>query len=430
VRADRAHICRRNVGPPPDRGDRSQRSDDRYLFLEAIISAREKFYISYVGQSIQDNSEIPPAVVVSELLDYLEQGYRVPDKKLTDFLVVKQRLQAFSPRYFEPGGTLYSYSQEQCAASRALLAERRVPELFVKEAVSLPEEEQKIIRLQELISFYDNPAKYLLNRTIGLYLAEDDAALEEREPFTVAGLDKYLIEQLLAERSIEGVDELASGAIAAAAGMLPHGSAGDAALRLLLPEVRAFSETVRLYSKGQRCPPAAITCECAGYSITGILKDLWPDAMIRYRCATVKAKDRLRMWIQHLILNAADSAAVPRKSILIGTDYVFSAEALAEDAGNYLRSLVEIFQRGRRGLVCFFPETSLKYVETLHKGKPRPDALAAARKVWEGSNYTAGDRNDPYYALCFKDIIPLTEEFEALSLQLYEPLFKHQLRVR
>lgn len=38
-------------------GDRSRRDDDRYLFLEAIQSAQQKLYISYVGRSIQDNSE-------------------------------------------------------------------------------------------------------------------------------------------------------------------------------------------------------------------------------------------------------------------------------------------------------------------------------------------------------------------------------------
>ena len=33
----------------PKPGDRSRRNDDRYLFLEALLSARERLYISYVG---------------------------------------------------------------------------------------------------------------------------------------------------------------------------------------------------------------------------------------------------------------------------------------------------------------------------------------------------------------------------------------------
>ena len=62
----------------PRRGDRSRRNDDRYLFLEAILSARERLYISYVGQSIQDNTAIPPSVLVSELIDYVDQGFEIP----------------------------------------------------------------------------------------------------------------------------------------------------------------------------------------------------------------------------------------------------------------------------------------------------------------------------------------------------------------
>ena len=50
----------------PKRGDRSRRDDDRYLFLEALISAQQKLYISYIGRSIQDNSERFPSVLVQE----------------------------------------------------------------------------------------------------------------------------------------------------------------------------------------------------------------------------------------------------------------------------------------------------------------------------------------------------------------------------
>jgi exodeoxyribonuclease V gamma subunit len=61
----------------PRMGDRSRRNDDKYLFIEAIISARNKFYISYVGQSIRDNARIAPSVLVSELMDYIKDFFPV-----------------------------------------------------------------------------------------------------------------------------------------------------------------------------------------------------------------------------------------------------------------------------------------------------------------------------------------------------------------
>ncbi|HET6488594.1 MAG TPA: exodeoxyribonuclease V subunit gamma, partial [Syntrophales bacterium] len=89
----------------PRPGDRSRRLDDRYLFLEALLSAREKLYISYTGQSIQDNGVRPPSVLVSELVDYINQGFEIPGvKDIRDAIIVKHRLQAFSPQYFRGEG--------------------------------------------------------------------------------------------------------------------------------------------------------------------------------------------------------------------------------------------------------------------------------------------------------------------------------------
>jgi exodeoxyribonuclease V gamma subunit len=90
----------------PQKGDRSIRNDDRYLFLEALLSARDYLFISYVGQSLEDNSEIPPSVLVSELLDYVQKYYEFErqdeqahgtDENIN--LIVRDRLQPFHPRW-------------------------------------------------------------------------------------------------------------------------------------------------------------------------------------------------------------------------------------------------------------------------------------------------------------------------------------------
>jgi exodeoxyribonuclease V gamma subunit len=76
-------------------GDRSRRDDDRYLFLEALCSARRCLYLSYVGRGIRDNAPIPPSIVVSELLDAVTRGFDAPHVETV------HPLQAFSPKYFE-----------------------------------------------------------------------------------------------------------------------------------------------------------------------------------------------------------------------------------------------------------------------------------------------------------------------------------------
>ena len=120
-------------------GDRSSREDDRYLFLETLISARERLYISYVGQSIKDNSEAPPSVLVSELLDYVAQGFELKGKDIIeDHVLTRHRLQAFSTAYFERG-RLFSYSRENLKASQVLSPERKSPGDFVPRPLAAPE---------------------------------------------------------------------------------------------------------------------------------------------------------------------------------------------------------------------------------------------------------------------------------------------------
>lgn len=77
-------------------GDRSRRDDDRYLFLEAMLSARDCFYLSWVGYSAKDNSERTPSVLVAQLRDHLQQGWGVDVNNLT----VEHKLQPFNTSYF------------------------------------------------------------------------------------------------------------------------------------------------------------------------------------------------------------------------------------------------------------------------------------------------------------------------------------------
>ena len=54
-------------------GDRDTRSDDRYLFLETVMSAREVLHLSYLGEGAHDGKPRNPAAPLAELLAALER---------------------------------------------------------------------------------------------------------------------------------------------------------------------------------------------------------------------------------------------------------------------------------------------------------------------------------------------------------------------
>ena len=57
------------------RGDRSDREDGRYMFLETLLSAKDSLYISYIGKNVHDKSEKNPSTLVSELEGYLARTF-------------------------------------------------------------------------------------------------------------------------------------------------------------------------------------------------------------------------------------------------------------------------------------------------------------------------------------------------------------------
>ena len=82
---------------PARRGDRDDRHEDRFAFLEALLAARRCFLVSYTGRGLRDDAPIPPSVLVDELKDYL--ALRFPGVAIE----IRHPLQPFSPRYFQGG---------------------------------------------------------------------------------------------------------------------------------------------------------------------------------------------------------------------------------------------------------------------------------------------------------------------------------------
>lgn len=104
-------------------GDRSRREDDRYLFLEAMLSARQQLYISWVGRSIRDDSERPASVLVSQLQNYIDSSWALPHgAKVTASLTTHHPLQPFSPRYFPSDTT----NDDQVSPLESVLESRRL----------------------------------------------------------------------------------------------------------------------------------------------------------------------------------------------------------------------------------------------------------------------------------------------------------------
>ncbi|CAN5483767.1 exodeoxyribonuclease V subunit gamma [soil metagenome] len=419
------------IAQNPRPGDRSTRDDDRYLFLEALLSARDVFYVSYVGQSIRDNSPIPASVLVSELLDYAQGSFAIPEKTP---LVTNHRLQPFSPDYFRPDSGLFSYSEENRAASEVATAERQKPPPFMMEPISEPEREWRQLDAPQLIRFFGNPAKFLVEQRLGLRIPRMKGLLEESEPLEIDSLAKYKLQQDLLTRALHGesLDPLMP--VLRASGELPPGHPGDARLREMCAAAEEFATLVRQHLGESPDEPRDAHLVLDQFTLSARLDKLHSGRLVHYRLTTRKPKDLLTAWINHLIANCESDT----ESVLITTDkdggpsLDFFVPVAREKSDEHLRALLELYTRGLSEPLRFFPRSSLAFVEQMLKPKGKQSPLERAQAKWRKSpepwEPDRGERpeaDDPHFSLVFRNMAePLDDEFQQLALAVFLPLLK------
>jgi exodeoxyribonuclease V gamma subunit len=410
------------------RGDRSRRQDDRYLFLETLLSARRFLYISYVGQSIRDNAVLPPSVLVGELLDTVNRGFRRADDsgRASEQLITRHPLQAFSRRYFIGDGRWFSYAREWVEASRhtGRGAQDTVPLL----AGELPEAEPaaRSLTLEGLARFFKNPARWLLRERLGIRPDPDEEDLETREPFVLDGLESYALTGRMLDLYLDRrpVTEIAK--VMQASGALPHGQVGECVFAQAQERVVRFAGRLGRILTSRKTDWLNLDLTLGEFRLTDRLTGLTPKGWVGYRLAGMKAADYLNLWLHHLALNVMSPPGVLLQSHWIAEDKDVILEPVAEPEPQ-LRALLDLYWQGSRRLVHFFPKSALAYVQQLRKEPNSDKAARLAHMAWEGSDYREGsvERDDPYYQLAFRDTDPLNKEFEALAMAVFEPLFTH-----
>ncbi len=404
----------------PRPGDRSRREEDRYLFLEAVLSARKALYLSYVGRNVRDNSPQVPSVLVSELLDYLEQAFTCAGGVRAQ-VVTEHPLQPFSPRYFDGAHPrLFSYASEWLPPVPAAAA--AAPRPFAGEPLPALEPEPPEVELNDLVRFFDDPARGFLRQRLGVHLEEADEAPEDAEAFSLDGLAAYGLKQEALQRVLAGETlEETFLPVLRGRGALPVGETGTRSFAAAIDPVAELAGRVRERLAVER-EPLEVDLPLGEFRLRGWLAGLTADGLVSYRATKVKAKDRLRLWVRHLVLNAVAPQGCELRSVHLAEDTDVRYRPL-EAPQALLTALIEEYWRGLSQPLALFPETSHAYARAVADGRDDDQARGAAWKAWERGFNRPGEREGAYVSLAFRDVAePLGPEFRRLARQILGPM--------
>ena len=392
----------------PRKGDRSRRTDDRYLFLEAILSAQKILYMSYQGKGARDNQDRPPSTVLGELLDYVTGIY--PDFKATE-----HPLQPFSHRYYD--GSLNSYQQVWYDALQHPPEEQP----FIHRNLKI-DEELEAESMDQLISFYRHPARYFFHNTLGVFFGDDHIELKESESFSLNPLERYQLTDLALDSLLMGDDESEWMREMIAAGRVLNNDLGKGYLDQQLSTARSiYGELRSLVTE----PPVTLkeNINLGSTSLSFAINTLYDQQHIDIRPGALRKRQLLEVWVKHLCLNANEHH-FQTTTISRGTDkaaLTVIEPIAAQDARTHLQFLVDMHDKGLSHPLCFLPECSFAYATAIASGKTRLEAIQNAQKIW-ATEAPGSEGQDPYWRRIAISNALFDESFEQLSIDIYSPL--------
>ncbi len=417
-------------------GDRSRREDDRYLFLEALLSARDKLYISWQGRRTTDHEIKPPSVLVAQLMDYLNAVWTREDAHdQPTFDAPLQPLHAFSPKYFTQDSTFQTYAHDW---QRALLSSS------ASSVASMPNDAAPTeLTLQHLQRLLRQPVDVFLVDRLRLHLDQPEEVAEEEEPFSLDGLEKYKLNQRIAqaEDAQQAIAQLRLSGQLALAGFgeaQQHLFENDrqklrAQLDVLLPK---WPKHLSVQSTHWQLNHTRLSAEWAnGQTLwytngkTPGAGQQWLQVALRPGAVTEGKKENQvaridtlsQLWLHHL---AACASGTPTTSVQIGFDATIELKPIdADQAQEHLQNLCDAYLEAWAQPLPVTAKTACAFVMGVHGGSK--DAMGKAQAAFEGGFGKNGEYADsPALQRVFNSFEDVKASLSHWATRLYEPMFK------
>jgi exodeoxyribonuclease V gamma subunit len=418
----------------PKKGDRSLEQEDRYVFLETLLSCRSILYISYVGFDLQNSTEYKPSTCVTELLSYVNNYFTMNSGNFTDytsvkdFVVTKHYLHSFNRNYFVSHSKYFSYSADNFAAAATHCDILKKPVIFFDNPLKDPGSDFKHVQIQELTAFYKKPSKYLLRKRLQISFDSYDDSLNPEEPFTLDNKNSYTIADSLIKKSLShDVDIKNCYDYLKASNQLPHGSTGLTYFNDISVRLSGFIDQIKQYANGNQFENHYESLNIGEYVLSGVLSNTWPEYQILFRYARIKPFDYISAWIQHLFISCCKKTNLPKQTILLTKDIEVRFQPVQEPE-IALQELLDIFYEGLMQPIPFFSNVSWIYAKSVLVDKiSHEKAIDKVLKTWySDERFTFYDeKSDPYVKLCFTPSDIFGDQFISKAVSVFKPIFQN-----
>lgn len=337
-------------------GDRNIKETDKYLFFETLLSAEEKFYLSYIGQDIKDNSEIPPSSLVDEVLEYISNASIVENS--SENIVIKHSLNNYNRKYYsEKFPKYYTYLNYGNRGDFSSINKGDDVELNV----------DKKIRLKDLLSFYKNPIKWYFNKKLKIFYNEEKILLPKTELFELDNLEKYTLKnEIVKIDDTKNINDFVDTKIIS--GQLPLKNMSVFEINKTNEELKDLLLKFNEIKKDSKEKSYIIEISKSDYSIYGEIGNIYGNKMIIVNLSTNISKALVQLQINRWICAEAN---MPVENFIL----IYKNKEIVEtitlkkpnrsDAISKINKAVEKYFEGFENIIPFSPKASYAYLERI-----------------------------------------------------------------
>ncbi|MEQ3550093.1 exodeoxyribonuclease V subunit gamma [Pseudonocardia nematodicida] len=426
-------------------GERDPRGEDRQLLLDAICSAGEHLVVVSSGADERTGADRPPSVPIGELTDAIDALVRTPSgEPASRTLRARHPLQPFDRRNFAPGALLtdgpFSFDRAALHGAEAAAGPRTAVSRFPADPLPDPEDDDPTVELDELVAFVEHPVRAFLRQRVRVLPPQENAEPDDALPVELDGLAGWKIgDRLLADR-LAGAEPPAVAHAERLRGDLPPGGLGRRVLTDVGGKVEplvAVAATVRTGEAASQDLVAPLTGTALdGITVAGTVPGLHGDVVVRVEYSRLKAKQRLRAWVQLLALTAAHPDR-PWTAVTIGRGTGGAARSVLGPveparARALLADLVALRREGLRAPLPLPTDAGAAYARARARGAAAPNALASADAEW--NRFERDDATHVFVRGAGAPLLVSDEpgtggeptRFGALATRLWTPLLDHE----
>lgn len=272
---------------------------DRYLFLEALLSARENFLLSYTNYAASEGKEQVPSLLITELMAYIDQTYSIQDQKVTEKIIFRHPYLSYDASYFSMDEGLKNYQEHDYRAALSYYKAKQKPHRFLHDFKPETNVEIKApsltVEIAQISRAIHDPIRSYFNHALGIKLYEEKDL--SQDSFSIDHLQLYHFKNSSLKQDIKHSLQEAE-----KRGMLPQGVFKKAAIYRIQNEVETFQkkliklgvnpqeiykiqlhekyETSIQYSSGWKIPPFTLKYKDQTINIIGVIPEVAPQGLI------------------------------------------------------------------------------------------------------------------------------------------------------